>query len=133
LFGLFLFGQISRTTLAPIFARVREPKKIARCEKSRTARSNPDKDQSKINAAHLNIFSGSFVFRNIRGSSALSMHAYGIAVDIAAGLGTLGTPYNPKTMLPMDVIKAFETESWIWGGRWKGRPDCMHFQAAIVG
>jgi len=82
---------------------------------------------------HLHIFSGSYVFRAIRGGTHLSMHAYGIAVDIAAGLNELGKPYDPARGLPQDFINAFEAEGWTWGGRWHGRPDAMHYQAARVG
>ena len=91
------------------------------------------KDQSKIEAVHLHIFSGSYVFRPIRGGTHLSMHAYGVALDLASSLNELGAPYNPKHGLPMEVINEFEAEGWVWGGRWHGRPDAMHFQAAIVG
>ena len=88
--------------------------------------------QAQIERHHLHQFSGSYVFRNIRGSSRLSMHAYGCALDIAAELNALGHPYNPSRGLPMDFVKLFEDEGWTWGGRWHGRPDAMHFQAASV-
>lgn len=88
--------------------------------------------QAEIEAHHLHLFSGCYVFRNIRGSNSLSMHSYGIALDIAAGLNSLGAPYNPARGIPMEVVKCFEDEGWTWGGRWHGRPDAMHFQASRV-
>ena len=90
------------------------------------------KSQAEIDKRGLNVFSGSYVFRNIRGSSRLSMHAYGCALDIASQLNELGKPYDPKRGLPMEFVKLFEDEGWTWGGRWTGRPDAMHFQAAYV-
>ncbi len=90
------------------------------------------KSQAEIEKHHLHQFSGSYAYRNIRGSSRLSMHAYGIAIDIAAELNALGKPYDPKRGLPMEFVRLFEAEGWTWGGRWKGRPDAMHFQAASV-
>lgn len=90
------------------------------------------RSQATIESHHMHLFSGSYVFRNIRGGNRLSMHSYGIAIDIAAGLNELGAPYNPIRGLPMPLIEAFEAEGWTWGGRWHGRPDAMHFQAALV-
>lgn len=91
------------------------------------------KSQAEIEKRNLHLFSGSFVLRDIRGRpGVLSMHSYGIAIDIAAGLNGLGEPYDPKHGLPMEFVKLWEDEGWTWGGRWKGRPDAMHFQAASV-
>ena len=90
------------------------------------------REQEAIEANHLHLFSGSYVFRNIRERDTLSMHSYGCAIDIAAGLNELGEPYDPKNGLPMAFVKLFEEENWTWGGRWTGRPDAMHFQAAYV-
>jgi len=90
------------------------------------------KSQAEIEKRNLHLFSGSYVFRNIRGSSRLSMHSYGCAIDIAAGLNELGEPYDPKHGLPIEFVRLWEDEGWTWGGRWQGRPDAMHFQAAYV-
>ncbi len=91
------------------------------------------KSQAEIEKHHLHDFSGSYNLRNIRGSNRLSMHAYGCALDIAAELNAMGSPWNPRKGLPMEFVKLFEDEGWTWGGRWRGRPDAMHFQAARVG
>ncbi|HYT43511.1 MAG TPA: M15 family metallopeptidase [Methylomirabilota bacterium] len=91
------------------------------------------KNQTVIENHHLHWFSGSYVFRSIRGSTRLSMHGYGVALDIASSLNEMGSPWDPHHGLPSQVIKEFEEEGWVWGGRWHGRPDAMHFQAAIVG
>ncbi len=91
-----------------------------------------NKSQAEIEKHSLHIFSGSHVFRNIRGRNTLSMHSYGCALDIASSLNGLGEPYDPKHGLPMAFVALFEAERWTWGGRWTGRPDPMHFQAAYV-
>lgn len=88
--------------------------------------------QEWIDSHHLHWFSGSWVFRNIRDSSKLSMHSYGIALDFAASLNGLGEPWSPTKGVPLLMIEMFEREGWTWGGRWQGRPDAMHFQAARV-
>lgn len=88
-------------------------------------------DAKQIAAWHADRFAGSFVYRQMRGLSTLSMHAFGCAVDLDASENMLGdktpffTPDNP-------LVKAFEAEGWTWGGRWPTRTDAMHFQAASV-
>ncbi len=62
----------------------------------------------------------------------LLLFTYGCALDIASNLNELGEPYDPKRGLPMAFVTLFEDEGWTWGGRWTGRPDAMHFQAARV-
>jgi hypothetical protein len=88
------------------------------------------KNQNIINAWGMCYFSGTFAFRSMRGINELSMHSFGCAIDIDAEHNPLGgvgkfTPESP-------VVKAFEAENWVWGGRWHGREDPMHFQAAKV-
>jgi hypothetical protein len=87
-----------------------------------------NKDQAIIESKGLHLFSGSYVYRPIRGGTHLSMHAYGCAIDIAASENELGSHHGS---MPLAVVKIFEEqEKWVWGGRWHGRPDPMHFQAA---
>lgn len=90
------------------------------------------KNQGVIDESGMSIFDGSYVFRNMRGSSRLSMHAYGCAIDFDADRNGLGNP-NPRFSRYPWVIEAFEEEGWVWGGRWSPkRKDGMHFQAARV-
>ena len=85
-----------------------------------------------IEANRLHLFGGCYNFRTMRGSTKLSMHAYGCAIDLDPEYNYLGRPYREADgMMPMAVVEAFEAEGWTWGGRWK-RPDCQHFQAATV-
>ena len=79
-------------------------------------------DQKKIDAWGVSQFGGSFNFRLMRGSSHLSMHSYGCAIDLAPQRFPMGrtTPTFCK-----EVLNAFADEGWINLPR-----DRMHFQAA---
>ena len=90
------------------------------------------KSQTKVNSVHANNFSGDWVVRPIRGGSTPSMHSFALAIDLDAAnnpLGALETFFMPGSL----VVKCFEQNGFIWGGRWKGRRDAMHFQWAVVG
>lgn len=95
-----------------------------------------ERDYDKIKAAQLHIFSGAWNIRNMRGGASLSTHAYGLAIDIAAPYNALGKKpgYNKFSFTEAHpLVKAFEAEGAVWGGRWERRPDPMHFQFARVG
>lgn len=87
-----------------------------------------DQDENKLPAGAI-VFDGSYNFRPIRGSSRLSTHAFGAALDLDAEHNGMGKRGN---MSPI-VINAFEREGWFWGGRFRSRRDDMHFQAAHEG
>ena len=73
----------------------------------------------------LKSFDGCLNIRPIRGSTTLSTHAYGLAIDInAKGNGLGETP-----AIDPDLVKCFTDAGWIWGGTFK-RKDGMHFQIA---
>lgn len=84
------------------------------------------KSQTEIDRVGLSRFSGSYNLRNIRGANALSMHAYGCAVDFDSANNSLG---DTTPAMDRRVVEEFEREGWEWGGHWS-RPDGMHFQAA---
>lgn len=70
-------------------------------------------------------YGGCFAYRPKRGSTAISLHAWGIAIDLNPSTNALGQDGD----MDEDVIRVFEVHGFTWGGRW-GRPDPMHFQFA---
>jgi hypothetical protein len=78
---------------------------------------------------------GTFNWRPISGSSRVSAHAFAIAID----LNVKKAPYwrwaergsakvkNARTGYPQAIVDAFETEGFIWGGKWHSF-DYMHFE-----
>jgi len=92
------------------------------------------RDQRKIKALGLDVFSGDWVVRQARGLKITSMHAYALAIDINAPRNVLGKGEKDTLFKAASlVVKIFEKHGWVWGGRWRGRRDAMHFQFAIVG
>ena len=78
---------------------------------------------------------GTFNWRPIAGTSRLSTHSYGIAIDISTAKSdywrwakgapkTIGAPVHK---VPEEVIAAFEKHGFIWGGNWY-HYDTMHFE-----
>jgi len=84
------------------------------------------RSQAEMDRVGMSIYGGSYNFRRMRGLGALSMHAYGCALDFDPAHNALG---DPKPAMDRRVIAEFEREGWEWGGHWS-RPDGMHFQAA---
>ncbi|MDR1095584.1 MAG: M15 family metallopeptidase [Spirochaetaceae bacterium] len=82
-------------------------------------------------------------WRNIAGSASRSFHSYGAAVDLlmkteagmetywqwtaAKGIDWRTVTADKKQNPPIAVIRAFEDQGFIWGGRWS-RYDTMHFE-----
>ncbi|MBS1514944.1 MAG: M15 family metallopeptidase [Bacteroidetes bacterium] len=73
---------------------------------------------------------GTFNWRPIAGTNRMSMHSYGVAIDI-------NTKYSDywqwnKSMkyvnrIPMEIVEIFEKHGFIWGGKWY-HYDTMHFE-----
>jgi len=82
-------------------------------------------------------------WRNIASAESRSFHAYGTAIDIlpksTGGLELYwlwtsrhtpewwAVPYSKRFHPPDEVIKAFESFGFIWGGKWRYY-DTMHFE-----
>jgi len=82
-------------------------------------------------------------WRNIASSQSRSFHAYGAAIDLLPkSLGGLETywlwtaakipewwnvPYARRFHPPSEVIRAFESLGFVWGGKWRFY-DTMHFE-----
>lgn len=73
------------------------------------------------------VYGGCHNYREKRGGSTLSTHAWGIAIDVNPNENTLRSATTSFSGLAVDIM-----ESWgfLSGGRAWGR-DWMHFQAAI--
>lgn len=84
-----------------------------------------DKDQAKVDAAGLSEYGGSFNYRLIRGSSAISNHSFAIAIDIAPDGNALGVTNGT---MPQFAIDAFKAQGAKWGGDYAVRKDWMHFE-----
>jgi hypothetical protein len=82
--------------------------------------------QEKRRAAGVDQYDGCYNYRPVRGSSRLSMHAYGAAIDLDSAHNPLGATHG---RMPADVVALFKAEGWRWGGDYEGRKDFMHFEA----
>jgi hypothetical protein len=71
----------------------------------------------------LKTWDGCFNIRKKRGLASMSLHSWGIAIDVNAAWNGLGkTP-----VLSAGFVKCFTDAGFDWGGTWK-RKDGMHFQ-----
>lgn len=77
--------------------------------------------------------SGTFNWRYIAGTERLSAHAFGIAVDIHVKGSAYWRwdvnrrPLKYQNQIPLGIIKVFENNGFIWGGKWY-HYDTMHFE-----
>jgi hypothetical protein len=78
---------------------------------------------------------GTFNCRPIAGTSRVSAHGYGIAVDIAVRKSDYWRWHKPepdgsyayRNRIPMEIVRIFEKHGFIWGGKWH-HYDTMHFE-----
>lgn len=89
-------------------------------------------DQSTVDRWGASTYAGSYVYRQKRGGSTLSMHSYGCAIDLDPSRNGFRNPRpNFGRGDAYKVVEAFESEGWEWGGSWHGNScDGMHFQAS---
>jgi hypothetical protein len=90
----------------------------------------------------------SFCYRVVEGTTKLSKHAYGIAIDINPlnnpyVKGEVVEPIEGKDYVDRSVIKqgmimegdvcyeAFKSRGWTWGGEWNSLKDYQHFQKDV--
>jgi hypothetical protein len=81
-------------------------------------------------------YGGIYNYRNSRGSSSLSMHAWGIAIDLDADDNGMHTPWPTVADMPLEIMEKFAKEGWLAAGAfWTHKTvrhngyDAMHFQA----
>jgi hypothetical protein len=71
----------------------------------------------------LKTWDGCFNIRKMRGLSSMSLHSWGIAIDVNAFENQL----NQVPKLSSGFVKCFTDAGFDWGGEWE-RMDGMHFQ-----
>jgi hypothetical protein len=69
-------------------------------------------------------YAGCYAPRRIPTSGTLSLHAWGLAIDINASRNPQGSPPNQDRRL----VRIMERHGFSWGGRWPTVPDGMHFE-----
>ena len=73
---------------------------------------------------------GTFNWRTISGTSRLSAHSFGIAIDLNPDKSSYwkwDRSYRYKNQFPKQIIEIFEKHGFIWGGKWY-HYDTMHFE-----
>lgn len=74
---------------------------------------------------------GTYNYRKISNTNRLSMHSYGIAIDINAKLSNYWLWDNGQYIyinsIPQEIVDIFEKYGFIWGGKWY-HYDTMHFE-----
>jgi len=75
----------------------------------------------------LKTWDGCFNIRKKRGLSSMSLHSWGIAIDVNAFEN--GLNMTPK--LSAGFVKCFTDNGFDWGGTWT-RKDGMHFQLKTI-
>ena len=73
--------------------------------------------------AELKTWDGCFNIRKKRGLSSMSLHSWGLAIDVNSSWNQLGK----IPTLSDEFVKCFTDAGFTWGGTWK-RCDPMHFQ-----
>ena len=75
----------------------------------------------------LKTWDGCFNIRKIRGGKSMSLHSWGLAIDVNAFEN--GLYAEPK--LTEAFVKCFTDAGFDWGGKWT-RKDGMHFQLGKI-
>ena len=84
---------------------------------------------------YLNKLGGTFNWRPIAGTNRLSMHSFGVAIDINTEKSHYWRNFQPnskgiyeyKNIIPWQIVAIFEKYGFIWGGKWY-HFDTMHFE-----
>jgi hypothetical protein len=77
--------------------------------------------------------SGTYNYRIISGTSRLSPHAYGIAIDLASDKRDYWKWASKEdgekriNSYPNELVKIFENNGFVWGGKWS-HFDILHFE-----
>jgi len=147
--GEIMVMDAAADSVARIFARLREMGfPVAKARLIDNYEGNDDASLADNNTSAFN-------FRNVAGTSSLSLHAYGLAIDLNplqnpyvqhSGAGLVYSPPagaayadrlkgQPEKRLRLGlaeaVIDPFADEGFlVWGGTWKTSIDYQHFQVS---
>jgi hypothetical protein len=69
-------------------------------------------------------YAGCYAPRRIQPRGQLSLHAWGLAVDLNASRN----PFRGRSRQDPRLVRVTEKHGFTWGGRWPTRPDPMHFE-----
>lgn len=75
----------------------------------------------------LKTWDGCFNIRKKRGLVSMSLHSWGLAIDVNAAWNGLGM----ESKLSPEFVKCFTDAGFHWGGQWS-RKDPMHFQLSKI-
>jgi peptidoglycan LD-endopeptidase CwlK len=78
---------------------------------------------------------GTFNYRNIAGTERVSVHSFGIAIDLNTEYSHYWRWQKPDSngkykyinKMPLEIVEIFEKYGFIWGGKWY-HFDTMHFE-----
>lgn len=73
-------------------------------------------------------YGGCFNFRNKRGATSLSVHAWGAAIDLDADDNTFRDSWPMQADMPLEIMECFAREGWVSAGAFWGY-DAMHHEA----
>jgi len=73
-------------------------------------------------------YGGIYNYRSKRGGTSLSLHSWGIAIDLDADDNGFRDHWPVKADMPLSIMEAFAREGWTSAGAFWGY-DAMHFQA----
>ena len=73
-------------------------------------------------------YGGIYNYRPKRGGTSLSLHSWGIAIDLDADDNGFRDSWPVKADMPLAIMEAFAREGWTSAGAFWGY-DAMHFQA----
>ena len=86
---------------------------------------------------YLTNIGGTFNWRKISGTDRLSMHSFGVAIDINVSQSNYwkwdyksdnkNINLSYRNRIPLELVKIFEKYGFIWGGNWY-HYDTMHFE-----
>lgn len=66
---------------------------------------------------------GCFNIRKKKGGTSLSLHAWGVAIDLNAAWNG----FRKEPTMKKELVQCFTDFNWEWGGHWNTK-DGMHFQ-----